>query len=94
MLSTDTTTIGQRTTKRKCLRPRNATHLITVWKIASYKIHQKGKLKQLKTKNPKEFLKILSSKEKAHQVKVAPDDFFTDIFMICICKQKRMRVTV
>lgn len=46
-------------------------------KSASYKRNQRGKLKQLKTKNPKEFWKMLSPKEKAHKVKVAPNDFFS-----------------
>lgn len=52
-------------------------------KTASYILNQRGKLKQLRTKNPKEFWKILSAKEKAQQVKVPPGDFFNYFQDLC-----------
>lgn len=63
-------------------------------KSASYKLNQRGKLKQLKTKNPKEFWKMLSPKEKAHQVKVAPGDFLSYFQDLCSRTGKDAYVTV
>lgn len=57
-------------------------------KSARYKLKQRGKLKQLNTKNPKEFCNMLSPKEKAHQVKVAPDDYFSYFQDLCSRTEK------